>query len=346
MQPDAARTLSRRLAGELPADWDAGIPTFDVKNGNVATRVASGAALQGLAARLPELCGGSADLAPSNNTLIPAGGDFAATLRTGRNLRFGVREHAMGAVLNGMALHGGFVPYGATFLVFSDYMRPAIRLAALMGLHVVYVFTHDSIGLGEDGPTHQPIEHLAALRAIPNLIVLRPADAHETAAAWRLAVSHRGGPVALALTRQKAPLLEAEGRAAAAGVPRGAYIVTDSPAARIVLLASGSEVALAVAASTQLRDAGIAARVVSVPSMELFARAPASYRERVLPPGIRARLAIEAAHPQPWWRWVGDAGDVVGMEGFGASAPAEVLFRQFGFTAEHIVERARAVLAR
>jgi len=345
-QPDAARTLSRRLAGELPSDWDVAIPTFDAKNGNVATRVASGVVLNALATRLPELCGGSADLAPSNNTLVAGGGDFGAASRLGRNLRFGIREHAMGAVLNGMAMHGGFLPYGATFLVFSDYMRPSIRLAALMGLHVVYVFTHDSIGLGEDGPTHQPIEQLAALRAIPNLIVLRPADAHETAAAWRVAVTHRGGPVALALTRQKAPLLEASRDAARDGVAHGAYVVADDPAPRLLLLASGSEVALALAARAQLRDAGVATRVVSVPSMELFARAPASYRDTVLPPNLRARLAIEAASPQPWWRWVGDGGDVAGIDTFGASAPAEVLFREYGFTTDRIVERARALLSR
>ena len=345
-QPDAAHTLSRRLAGELPSDWDVAIPTFDAKNGNVATRVASGVVLNALATRLPELCGGSADLAPSNNTLVAGGGDFGAASRLGRNLRFGIREHAMGAVLNGMAMHGGFLPYGATFLVFSDYMRPSIRLAALMGLHVVYVFTHDSIGLGEDGPTHQPIEQLAALRAIPNLIVLRPADAHETAAAWRVAVTHRGGPVALALTRQKAPLLEASRDAARDGVAHGAYVVADDPAPRLLLLASGSEVALALAARAQLRDAGVATRVVSVPSMELFARAPASYRDTVLPPNLRARLAIEAASPQPWWRWVGDGGDVAGIDTFGASAPAEVLFREYGFTTDRIVERARALLSR
>jgi len=344
-QPEAARALSRRLAGELPSDWDAAIPDFDAKNGNVATRVASGVVLNALATRLPELCGGSADLAPSNNTLVAGGGDFAAGTRLGRNLRFGVREHAMGAVLNGMAMHGGFLPYGATFLVFSDYMRPAIRLAALMGLHVVYVFTHDSIGLGEDGPTHQPIEHLAALRAIPNLIVLRPADAHETAAAWRVAVTHRGGPVALALTRQKAPLLEASRDAAREGVARGAYVAAGDPAPRLVLLASGSEVALALAARARLQDAGIANRVVSVPCMELFSREPASYRDAVLPPSLRARLAIEAASPQPWWRWVGDAGDIAGIDTYGASAPADVLFREYGFTTERIVERARALLS-
>jgi transketolase len=342
--PDAAATLSRRLAGELPADWDAAVPRFCASDGNVATRVASGVVLNALAARLPELCGGSADLAPSNNTLIKGAGDFSAATRGGRNLRFGIREHAMGAVMNGMALYGGFLPYGATFLVFSDYLRPAIRLAALMGLHVVYVFTHDSIGLGEDGPTHQPVEHLAALRAIPNLIVLRPADAHETAAAWRFAVAHRGGPVALALTRQKTTLVAPSDDAARAGVARGAYIVAEEAAPRLILLASGSEVGLAIAAGRHLRESGVATRVVSVPSLELWARQVEVERTAILPLGVPV-LAVEAAHPQSWWRWVG-GGDVLGIEAFGASAPADTLFREYGFSVEALVDRARALLAR
>jgi len=248
----------------------------------------------------------------------------------------------MGAVLNGMALHGGVIPYGGTFLVFSDYMRASIRLAALLGAHVIYVFTHDSIGLGEDGPTHQPIEHLAALRTIPNLIVLRPADAEETAAAWRVALAHRAGPVALALTRQKVPAL---GRGAPAAVERGAYVLHEAEGVRpaLVLLASGSEVALVVAAAQQLHAAGIAARVVSAPSLELFAAQPESYRAAVLPARV-PRLAVEAALPMPWYRWVGDAGAVLGIERFGASAPYERIFAGFGLTAAAVVARARALL--
>jgi transketolase len=254
----------------------------------------------------------------------------------------------MGAVLNGMALHGGFLPYGATFLVFSDYMRPPIRLAALMGLHVIYVFTHDSIGLGEDGPTHQPVEMLPALRAVPNLTVIRPADAAETAEAWRVAVEHRGGPVALVLTRQKVPPVDREQLAPAAGLARGGYVLADAEggAPHIILIASGSEVGLAVEARELLREDGIAARVVSMPSLELFFAQPGSYRRAVLPPDVPWRLAIEAAHPLSWHRVVGDRGDVLGVERFGASAPYEPIFQAFGFTPRHVADRARRLLAR
>ncbi|MGH7753792.1 MAG: transketolase-like TK C-terminal-containing protein, partial [Gemmatimonadales bacterium] len=319
---EAARELQRRLTGELPERWEEAIPDLSGETVGMATRAASGKVLNALAARLPELLGGSADLGGSNNTLIKGAAALGAEARDGRNVYFGVREHGMGAVLNGMALHGGFIPYGGTFLIFSDYMRPPIRLAALMGLHVIYVFTHDSIGLGEDGPTHQPIEHLSALRAIPNLHVVRPADAAETAEAWRFAIKHRAGPVALALTRQKVPALNRAG-VPASGLHRGGYILSEAHALppRAILMASGSEMSLAVEAQDALHAAGVPTRVVSVPCHELFAAQPASYREDVLPSAVRCRVAIEAGHPMSWRRWVGDGGAVVGLERFGASAP-------------------------
>jgi transketolase len=343
--PDAARELERRLRGELPTGWEAALPRLTPEDGPMATRTASGKVLNALAPHFPELIGGSADLAPSNNTLLRDSGDFARGAYGQRNLRFGIREHGMSAILNGMALHGGVIPYGGTFLVFSDYMRPAIRLAALMGLHVVYVFTHDSIGLGEDGPTHQPVETLAALRAIPHLTVIRPADAVETVEAWRVALRHGGGPVALALTRQKLPFLEHDNQH---GVPleRGAYVLSDSPTPtpQLVLMASGSEVALAHAAAQSLQASDVAVRLVSMPSHELFAAQPVEYRDAVLPVGV-PRLAVEAAHPMPWYRWVGDRGAVIGIEGFGASAPYERIYEGFGLSAERLVERARALVS-
>jgi transketolase len=347
--PDAGAELGRRLAGELPAGWDADLPEYAAGAPGLATRAASGKAIQGLAARLPELVGGSADLAESNNTPIAGAAAFSAAHPEGRNFHFGVREHAMGAILNGLALSGLLRPYGGTFLIFSDYMRPAIRLAALMRLPVVYVFTHDSILLGEDGPTHQPVEQLAALRAIPGLVVLRPADARETAAAWRVAIERREGPTALALSRQKLPLLEASAAGAAAGVGRGAYVVHETRTGEppeLLLLASGSEVALAIAAAARLGERGLAARVVSFPSWELFARQERAYRDAVLPPAVLARLAVEAGSPFGWHRWVGDRGEVVALEGFGASAPAEALAGHFGLTAEAVAERAAALVGR
>ncbi|UCE03126.1 MAG: transketolase [Candidatus Latescibacterota bacterium] len=336
-----ARELERRLRGDLPDGWDSALPHFAPGDPAIATRAASGQVLNALADRLPELIGGSADLAPSNNTLLRGWGDLAHDDYAQRNLRFGVREHGMGAILNGLALHGGVVPYGGTFLVFSDYMRPAVRLAALMGLRVIYVYTHDSIGLGEDGPTHQPVETLAALRVIPNLVVLRPADAAETVEAWKVALQRRDGPSALALTRQKLPLLE---RTAGVDVARGGYVLLD-PAKDpdLLLLGSGSEVTLAVEAAQRLSSAGVAARVVSMPSLELFASQPPEYRERVLPPAT-PRVAIEAAHPMPWYRWVGERGDVIGIERFGASAPYKRLYEGYGLTADAIVQRATRVL--
>ena len=344
--PDVAADLERRLQRALPAGWTDRLPVFAPGDGSLATRAASGKVINALAPAITELIGGSADLTPSNNTLIKGEGDFSATDRAARNLRFGVREHAMAGILNGMALHGGVLPYAGTFLIFSDYMRPAIRLAAMMRRHVIYVFTHDSIGLGEDGPTHQPVEMLASLRAIPGLVVLRPADANEVSWAWRIAIERRDGPTALALTRQSLPILDRRQLGAADGVARGGYVLLDPPKGKpsAILLATGSEVHLALDAARALADEGRYVRVVSMPSLELFAAQPAAYRDAVLPPAVRVRVAVEAAHPQPWWRWVGDAGDVVGLDHFGASAPYQRLYQEFGMTADVVATRVRARL--
>ncbi|MFB0537853.1 MAG: transketolase [Anaerolineae bacterium] len=333
---------------QLPAGWDADLPAFVPADGPLATRKASGQVLNAIAPRLPTLLGGSADLAPSNNTLLKEYGDIASNDFSGRNLHFGVREHAMGSIANGMALHGGLIPYTGTFLVFSDYMRPPIRLAAMMGLPLIFVFTHDSVWLGEDGPTHQPVEQLAALRAIPDLMVLRPADATETVEAWRVALTHRDGPVALALTRQKLPVLDRTELADAAGVARGGYVLADAGDERpdIILIATGSEVHLALEAHERLTEQGIKARVVSMPSWELFDQQPPTYRDQVLPPTVAVRLAIEAGVPQGWHRYVGLTGEVIGLNRFGASAPYKTLMEKFGFTAENIVSRALARLGR
>jgi transketolase len=341
--PDQAKEFGRRMQGDLPAGWTSALPTFDPKTGSVASRAASGAVLGALVPAIPELVGGSADLSGSNNTQVAGEAAFSAASPGGRYLHYGIREHAMGAVMNGMALHGGIIPYGGTFLVFADYCRPAIRLAALMRRQVIWVFTHDSIGLGEDGPTHQPVEHLAALRCIPGLVVLRPADAGEVAAAWRVAIAHRHGPVALVLTRQKLPYLDRSTHGDVAGVARGGYVLADADggALRVVLLASGSEVHVALAARATLAAEGIGARVVSMPSMELFAAQDASWRDAVLPPGV-PRVAVEAAHPMSWDRWVGDRARIVGLDRFGASAPYEVLYREFGITADRVAAVARA----
>jgi transketolase len=342
--PDLAAEFQRRLHRELPASLPQAFPTFDAKSGNVATRAASGVVLNAIASTLPELIGGSADLAGSNLTMVKGAPIFSAAEPGARNFTFGIREHAMGAIMNGMGLHGGIIPYGGTFLVFSDYMRPAIRLAGLMGVHAIYVFTHDSIGLGEDGPTHQPVEHLTALRCIPNLLVLRPADADEVNEAWRIAVSHTSGPVALVLTRQKLSYLGEPARAHE-GVTQGAYIVADAAGRvpNVVLLASGSEVEIALAAREQLSGDGIHARVVSCPSLELFAQQPVEYRNHILPAGV-PRVAVEAAHPMSWYRWVGDHGAIVGIEGFGASAPAPVLYEKYGITASNVAAVARGLV--
>lgn len=355
--PQRHALFSRLQAGELPEGWDAELPEWDADAKGLATRKASEAVLQALGATLPELWGGSADLAGSNNTVIkgsPSFGPEAISTGTfqaepyGRNLHFGIREHAMGAILNGIALHGPTRPYGGTFLIFSDYMRPAVRLAALMGTDVYYVWTHDSIGLGEDGPTHQPVESLAALRAIPNLAVLRPADANETAAAWRAAlVDEQHGPKAFALTRQNVPVLEGTKERAARGVERGAYVLVEGSreVPDVILMGSGSEVQLAVAAARELEDQGIAARVVSVPCLDWFERQEQSYIDEVLPPQVTARVSVEAGIAMPWYRFLGTRGRAVSLEHFGASADYERLYREFGITAEAVMEAAKETLA-
>lgn len=361
--PDLAEELQRSLRGELPPDWDADIPVFPADAEGLATRIASGKVMNAIAPRLPVLSGGSADLDPSTHTALEGLGDFnppagpeadtqgsdsGGWSYAGRNLHFGVREHAMGAIVNGLAAHCGFIPYGATFLIFADYMRPPLRLAALMGLHVMHVFTHDSIAVGEDGPTHQPVEQLAGLRAIPNLTVIRPADANETAAAWRVAIETRDRPVVLVLSRQKLPTLDRGRYAPADGLRCGAYVLEDAahdkPA--LILIASGSEVGLIVAAAERLRTEEIAVRLVSMPSWELFETQSRAYREAVLPPSVPARLAVEAGVSQGWHRYVGERGEVLGVERFGASAPGSEMLRQYGFSVEHVCRRARALLER
>ena len=342
--PDDARLWRVVSAGELPENWDAAVPTFTSADGPMATRQASGKVLNGLIEGLPTLLGGSADLAPSTNTYLKGYGDLGFDEWCGHNMHFGVREHAMGNIANGMALHGGVIPYTATFLVFSDYMRPALRLAALQRAHVIFIFTHDSIGMGEDGPTHQPVEHLASLRAMPDFTLFRPADANETAECWRLAVA-RPGPVAIVLSRQSLPVFD-DIKRIRDGVRRGAYVFADADAASpdLVLLASGSEVSLVLAARTLLGERGIQARVVSMPSWDLFEEQPQAYKNAVIPSGVRARLAVEAASPLGWHRYVGDAGDIVALAHFGASAPADQLFQAFGFTPEQVANRAAALV--
>jgi transketolase len=359
--PDLARDLEQTIRSELPGGWDAEIPQFPADAKGMATRVASGKIMNAIAPRLPALLGGSADLNPSTHTALKGLGDFQNPGRAsgdrqgeagggwdyaGRNLQFGVREHGMGAILNGMATHGAIIPFGATFLIFSDYMRPPIRLAALMEQHVIYVFTHDSIGLGEDGPTHQPVEQLAGLRAVPRLIVIRPCDANETAVAWRVAVETRGRPVALVLTRQSVPTLDRGKYGSPEGLRRGAYVLADTPGGRpdMILIGTGSEVSLIVEAQKRLAAQKVSARIVSMPSWELFESQPQEYRESVLPPAVRARLAIEAGSPQGWCKYVGDRGDVIGVEHFGTSAPGPIVMQEYGFTVENVVKRALALL--
>jgi transketolase len=362
--PERWRELDRRLSGRLPEGWDAELPEFTRENGNIASRAASGKVLAAIAKNVPELIGGSADLTGSNNTLLPGEGTFGAGAYDERNMHFGIREHGMGSMMNGMVLHGGVIPYGGTFLVFSDYMRPPIRLAALMHQRVIHIFTHDSIGLGEDGPTHQPIEQLTALRCIPNIVVLRPADACETVEAWRVALEHQGGPVSLVLTRQKLGFIDRTKHASAKGVARGGYVLADAgvraadptsgdpdldpgpaPAPAIVLMSSGSEVNLILGARERLEEAGIPTRVVSMASLELFARQAADYRAHVLPADV-PRLAVEAAHPMSWYRWVGPHGRVMGLERFGASAPYQRIYEELGLTVERIVRTAREIVGR
>lgn len=344
--PDLAAGFEAALQGELPADWDRDIPHFQPSDGAMATRAASGKVLNALASRIPWLLGGSADLAPSTNTLIKDAGYFARGAYGQRNIAWGVREHAMCGCCSGMVLHGGVRAYAATFFVFTDYARPAIRLAALMELPVIFIMTHDSIGLGEDGPTHQPIEHLASLRAMPHMCIIRPADANEVAYAWRVAMQRRHGPTVLVLSRQGLPIFDRQKIAGAEGVLNGAYVLSEAPGGvpDIILMATGSEVQLILTAQEQLAAEGIAARAVSIPSWELFREQPQSYRDAVLSPHVKARLAVEAGAVQGWREWVGDAGDTIGITRFGASAPAQDVFRQYGFTAEYIVARAKTLL--
>jgi transketolase len=344
--PELAAEFERVMQGEMRPGWDTGLPRFQAENGGMATREASGKVMNALASVLPTFLGGSADLAASTKTDLKDGGDFSKDNPSGRNIRYGIREHAMGAISNGMSRHGGIIPYTGTFLVFSDYMRPAIRLAALMKSHVIFIFTHDSIGLGEDGPTHQPIEHIMSLRAIPGLVVFRPADANETSAAWQLAIK-RPGPVALILSRQKLPTLDFEKYAVFNGVSKGAYILSgagDRPP-DIVLVATGSEVQHILTASDKLAEEGIRAQAVSMPSWELFDEQPQEYRQRVLPPAI-PKLAIEAGSPIGWHKYIGERGEIIGINHFGASAPGDEVMRRFGFTAEHVIERAKLLLGK
>ncbi len=346
--PELGAELQRRMAGKLPEGWQSALPKFPADPKGVATRSASGKTINALALRLPELLGGSADLAPSNNTWIDGLPAFQKDTPQGRNFHFGVREHAMGGILNGMAVYGCLIPYGATFLVFSDYLRPALRVSALSHYPTIWVFTHDSIGVGEDGPTHQPVEHLAALRAIPNLVTLRPGDGNETAEAWKIAIERRSAPTVLILTRQNLPTLDRTVYTPAENTARGAYVLADlgGKAPEIILIASGSEVSLIVEAGAQLAAEGIGVRLVSFPSWELFAAQPQEYRAAVLPPQVKARLAVEAGVAQGWERWVGDAGDIIAMQGFGASAPAGKLFSKFGFTVDNVLARAKKLLAK
>jgi transketolase len=363
--PDAAREFEQALTGRPADGWESKLPSFGAADKPMATREASGKVMNAIAAAVPTLVGGSADLDPSTFTQLKGEGDFESPEAPhdgvqgdsggpwgygGRNVHFGVREHAMGAALVGMAAHGGLRPYGATFLVFSDYMRPSVRLAALSDLDVVYVWTHDSVGLGEDGPTHQPIEHLAALRAIPNLVVLRPADATETVEAWRAALRRTGGPTAIVCSRQKLPVLDRQVLGPAAGVARGAYVLADADGGgrgpELILIATGSEVTLALEAHQRLKADGVRSRLVSMPSWKLFEAQSQAYRDQVLPPDVRARVSVEAAASFGWDKWVGPEGTIIGIDRFGASAPGPVVLKELGFTVDHVVAAAKAVLER
>ena len=343
--PDLAGELENVREGKFGDDWKKVLPVYGPET-SMATREASGKALNAMAPLLPTLLGGSADLAPSNNTYLKGLPEFQANVYTGRNFRFGVREHAMGSILNGMALTDGIIPYGGTFFVFSDYMRPPVRMAALMGIRPILVYTHDSIGLGEDGPTHQPIEQCAALRAIPNITLIRPADANETSMAWKVAIEHRTGPVALALTRQKVPTIDRTKYAAADNLSKGAYILGEnSKTPQIILIGTGSEVQYVLGAYEQLVKENIPARLVSMPSWELFERQSREYRESVLTPSIKKRLVVEAGSPMGWHKYAGDSGVIIGLNTFGASAPYELLYKEYGFTVENVLGKARALLS-
>ena len=343
--PDLAKDLTRRINGELPEGWESALPEFPADEKGMATRAASGKVINALATSLPELMGGSADLAPSNKTWIDGELDFQADTPQGRNMHFGVREHAMGAIVNGMSVHGGLIPYGGTFLVFSDYMRGAIRLSALSEYPAIWIFTHDSIGVGEDGPTHQPVEHTASLRVIPNLVTIRPADANETAQAWLFAIKHHG-PVALLLTRQKLSTIDRDTYSEAEGLLRGAYVLADMGQydPEIILMASGSEVNLILNAASHLAAEGVNVRVVSFPSWEIFAQQEQSYKDEVLPPDVKTRMSVEAGSTFGWERWVGDHGRIIGIDKFGASAPGDRVMKEYGFSVANVIEKALALL--
>jgi transketolase len=344
--PDLAKQFRAAVAGELPEGWDADLPVYSPADKAIGTRNASGNAINAFAAKVPAFVGGSADLESSTMTHMKGLGLMTRNDYSGRNVYFGVREFAMAAAMNGMALHKGVKPYGGTFFVFSDYLRPAVRLAAIMNLPVTYVLTHDSIGVGEDGPTHEPIEQLAALRVIPNMTVIRPADANETTAAWRYALENKEGPVALVLTRQAVPNLEGTADKAREGVARGAYVISEAAGGspKAIIIATGSEVSLAIEAQKKLAEEGISVRVVSMPSWELFEKQPQSYKESVLPKDVKARLAVEMASPFGWERYVGDSGDILGISTFGASAPAAVIISEYGFTVDNVVSKVKALL--
>lgn len=346
-QADKAQEWRDWASGKLPDGWQSKLPVFPADK-PMATREASGKVLNAIAASLPMLIGGSADLRPSNNTFLEGMGEFQPDNYGGRNFHYGVREHAMGSVMNGMALTRPLIPYGGTFMIFYDYMRPPVRLAAMMGIGPIYVYTHDSIGLGEDGPTHQPIEQLAGLRSVPNLTLIRPADANETAVAWRVAIEQRHGPTALALTRQKLPTYDRTKFGSAEGVAHGAYVLSESPTGTVdvILIGTGSEVSVAVDAQAKLASEGIGARVVSMPSWQLFDKQPLDYQESVLPPNVTARVAVEAGISMGWQKYVGDAGQIVSLDHYGASAPYQVLMEKFGFTADNVAACAKAVLGK
>jgi len=344
--PDLAAELKRRLAGELPGSWQ--VPNFPADEKGMATRAASGKVLNELAGQIPELVGGSADLAPSNKTWLDGELDFQPGQYQGRNFHFGVREHGMGSVVNGMAIHGGLIPYGGTFLVFSDYMRPAVRVSALSHIPSIWVYTHDSIGVGEDGPTHQPVEHLAALRAIPQLTVLRPADANETAQAWSFAITHRDRPTALALSRQALPVIDRDRYHGAEGLLKGAYVLGDlgSDPPELILMATGSEVDLIIKAGEALAAQGVCLRLVSFPSWEVFRQQDPDYQESVLPRKITRRLVVEAGISQGWMEWVGAEGITLTVDKYGASAPADIIYEKYGLTVEKVIDQAEKLMRR
>jgi len=343
--PELAEEYETAAKGELPKDWDSELPVFKATDPKVATRVASGKALNAIAAKVPYLIGGAADLAPSTETNLKNFDSFTSENRAGRNFHFGIREHAMGSAMVGMSLTPGVIPFGATFLMFSEYMRPPIRLASIMKISPIFVYTHDSIGLGEDGTTHQPVEQLAALRVIPRITVIRPADANETVEAWKVAVTHKDGPVVLVFTRQGLPILDQDKYGKASNLAKGAYVLSEaSKNPDLILMATGSEVALIMEAQVKLEAEGISTRVVSMPSWELFEKQDAAYKESVFPKAYRKRLAVEMAAPMGWIKYTTDEGDMLGMETFGESAPAEDLYKHFGFTVDNVVARAKAIL--